>query len=315
MAEPPARTGRQRVALIGAPCDVAAAHRGASMGPEALRVADLPDALAEMGLDVADAGNLTGPAHPDELPVDGVRHLPETVTWCARTRDAVADALAAGRTPVLMGGDHGLAVGSLAAVAAHCRHRDRPLHVLWLDAHADFNTPDTSVSGNLHGMPVAIAAGLGPPELTGLGDNAPIVPAARVSQVGVRAVDRLEKRSLAAHGPHVHDMREIDERGVRAVMADALARADAEGAHLHVSFDVDMLDPYVAPGVGTRVKGGPTYREAQLCMEMIHDTGLVGSVDVVELNPAFDTHNATAETAVEMLKSLFGERILARMPR
>lgn len=307
--------GHGPVAVIGAPCDAAAAHRGASMGPEALRVAGLPHALAEISADVTDWGNLAGPAHPGEPPVDGVRHLVETATWCERTRDAVADALAAGRTPVLMGGDHALSAGSLAAVAAHCRRTGRPLEVLWLDAHADFNTPETTVSGNLHGMPVAVAAGLGPSRLTGLGDTVPMVPPDRFRQIGVRAIDRLEKRSVAAHGLHVHDMRDIDERGMRAVVADALARAQAEGAHLHVSFDVDMLDPGVAPGVGTRVKGGPTYREAQLCMEMIHDTGLVGSVDVVELNPAFDVHNATAETAVEMLKSLFGERILNRTAR
>ncbi|SDG50385.1 arginase [Limimonas halophila] len=311
---PPADDHRS-IALIGAPGDVAAAHRGASMGPEALRVAGMTEALAEIAGEVVDWGNLTGPSHPGHAPVDGLRHLPETATWCRGVRDTVGEALATGRIPVLMGGDHALSMGSLAAASAHCRAAGKPLRVLWLDAHADFNTPETSVSGNLHGMPVAVAAGLGPPELTGLSDATPMVPAARFHQIGVRAIDRLEKRTVAAHGLPVADMREIDERSIRPVMEEALAHATAEGAHLHVSFDVDMLDSSVAPGVGTRVKGGPTYREAQLCMEMIHDTGLLASLDVVELNPAFDVHNATAETAVEMVKSLFGERILSRRPQ
>ncbi|HMB73084.1 MAG TPA: arginase, partial [Gammaproteobacteria bacterium] len=187
-----------------------------------------------------------------------------------------------------------------------------PLTVLWLDAHADFNVPESSPTGNLHGMPVAVITGNGPAPLTSLGDVQPIIAAERIIQVGIRSVDEVEKRLVQSEGLSVYDMRQIDEQRMRVVMQQALDHAARDGSHLHVSFDVDFLDPAIAPGVPTTVPGGPTYREAQLCMEMIHDSGLMGSLDIMELNPAYDERNRTAALAVELVESLFGEQILAR---
>jgi arginase len=211
-----------------------------------------------------------------------------------------------------MGGDHSLAVGSVAAVARYCAERGRPVAVLWLDAHADFNVASSSPSGNLHGMPASIIAGKGPPELTALSGATPIVPANRIVQIGVRSVDAAEKKLVVDSGMTVYDMRRIDELRMRTVVEQALAQVAERDVHLHVSFDVDFLDPAIAPGVPSTVPGGPTYREAQLCMEMIHDSGLMASLDVMELNPAYDEGNRTAELAVELVESLFGLQILAR---
>ncbi len=303
---------KQTVTLIGAPTDIGAGHRGASMGPEALRVAGLAPALGRLGFPVRDAGNLVGPPNPNQPPEKGYRHLPEATAWCRSLETAFSEALQAGTLPILLGGDHCLAIGSIAAVAKHCAERKRPLSILWFDAHADFNTPATSPSGNIHGMPVAILCGQGPAELTGLGAGAPILDAAQVIQIGIRSVDHVEKLAVVESGMTVYDMRIIDERGMHAVMDEALAAVRKRGGHLHVSFDVDFLDPAIAPGVGTTVLGGPTYREAQLAMEMIHDCGLMASLDIMELNPAFDIRNQTAELVVELVASLFGEQILSR---
>ncbi len=306
-------SSRERtVTLIGAPTDIGAGHRGGSMGPEALRVAGLEKSLRRLGYRVSDLGNLAGPSNPGAKPVDGYRHLAEVAQWCRAVRDAMVDALADGQLPILLGGDHCLAIGSIAGIAKHCAGVDKPLSVLWLDAHADFNTPDTTPSGNIHGMPVAVVTGHGPPELTGLGHAKPMLDAARIVQVGIRSVDHVEKKMVVASGLEVHDMRRIDETGVRATMASILERIAERGGHLHVSFDVDFLDPEIAPGVGTTVPGGLTYREAQLCMEMIHDSGLMDSLDLMELNPAYDDHNKTAKLMVELVESLFGEQILSR---
>jgi arginase len=301
--------------LIGAPSDIGAGHRGGSMGPEALRVAGIEKALEGLGYAVEDQGNLHGPVNPDTPPVDGYRHLPETVEWCSAVRDAVRGALVDGKLPILLGGDHALSIGSLAGIAAHCAARGKALAVLWLDAHADFNTADVSPSGNIHGMPLAIGAGHGPEALTGLGHATPFLDPRRVVQVGIRSVDSLEKKLVVESGMEVHDMRRIDENGMRQTMTAALDRVRAiagPDGHVHVSFDVDFLDPSIAPGVGTTVPGGPTYREAQLCMEMIHDAGLMASLDLMELNPAYDIRNTTAELIVELVESLFGQRILSR---
>lgn len=300
------------IALIGAPTDVGAGTRGASMGPEALRVAGIVGALARLGYAVRDDGNLTGPANPERERDKGYRHLPEVVAWCTLVHDACRTAFANGELPLLMGGDHSLSIGSIAAVARHCAETGRPLHVLWLDAHADFNVPDSSPTGNLHGMPVAVLTGRGPEELLELGHARPIISGDRIVQIGVRSVDAHEKALVAATRMEIYDMRRIDELRMRRVMEQALDAAVAQQAHLHVSLDVDFLDPVIAPGVPTVVPGGPTYREAQLCMEMIHDTGLLCSLDVTELNPACDVRNRTAALAVELIESLFGEQILSR---
>lgn len=303
----------ERVALIGAPCDVGAGTRGTTMGPEALRVAGIAGALDGLGYRVHDYGNLGGPIYPGRPAEDGYRHLTEVTAWNRAVADKTTAALTAGELPILLGGDHALAIGSIAAVASRCREAARPLIVLWIDAHADFNTAATSPSGNLHGMPLAVLCGHGPSALRAIGGTSPILSPDQVKQVGVRSVDAIEKRAVVDHGLDVRDMRRIDEHGIRSVMAGVLAETVRCGAHLHVSFDLDAVDPTVAPGVGTPVSGGLTYREAQLCMEMIHDSGALGSLDVVEINPALDHGNRTARLAVELIESLFGERILARV--
>lgn len=297
--------------LIGAPTDVGASDRGASMGPEALRVAGLQGALANRGLKVLDHGNLNGPRNPWQSPVNGYRHLAEVVEWNKQVHDAMHAELSQGRLPILLGGDHCLGIGSISAVARHCRETGRKLRILWLDAHADFNTSELSPSGNIHGMPVACLCGFGPQELLQIGGQIPAIDPKWIRQVGIRSVDSGEKRFVHEQGLEVFDMRYIDEMGVRHTMELALADMDAD-THLHVSFDVDFLDPDIAPGVGTTVPGGPSYREAQLCMEMIADTGRLASLDVMELNPALDVRNKTAELAVDLIESLFGKSTLMR---
>ncbi|WP_028917538.1 arginase [Pseudoxanthomonas sp. J35] len=299
------------VSLIGVPTDVGAGHRGASLGPEALRIAGLGEALAARGVDVRDCGNLAGPANPWQPPVDGYRHLEQVVAWNGALMEASLRELRAGRMPVMLGGDHCLAIGSITAVARHCRETGRKLRVLWLDAHADFNTSEVTPSGNVHGMPVACLCGLGPDALTRLGGDAPALRPEQVRQIGIRSVDPEEKRLVKQHRLDIYDMRYIDEIGMKAVMQQALEGVD-EDTHLHVSFDVDFLDPGIAPGVGTTVPGGVNYREAQLVMEMIADTGRMGSLDIVELNPVLDNHNMTAELAVDLVESLFGKSTLMR---
>ena len=299
------------ISLIGAPTDIGAGSRGASMGPEALRVAHIVPVLQDLGLQVIDRGNLSGPGNPWLPPVHGYRHLDEVVAWNTAVHNAVHAELKQGRLPILLGGDHCLGVGSISAVARHCRETDKKLRVLWLDAHADFNTHTLTPSGNLHGMPLAYLCGYGPRGLTELGGHIPAINPKWVRQIGIRSVDEGEKRLVHEAGLDVFDMRYIDELGMRSAMELALALMDAN-THLHVSFDVDFLDPDIAPGVGTTVRGGPTYREAQLCMEMIADTGRLASLDVMELNPAFDVRNRTAEVAVDLLASLFGKSTLMR---
>jgi len=302
----------QQVSLIGAPTDVGASRLGCRLGPQALRVAGLGPALAAFGCDVRDVGDLSGPQNPELPPVGGYRHLDEVTAWNRAVFDATAAELAAGRLPILLGGDHSLAIGSISAVAAHCRATGKTLRVLWIDAHADFNTAELTPSGNIHGMPVACLAGHGPAGLTGLSGTTPALSTDAVRQVGLRSVDVGEKSFLRAEGVEVFDMRFIDEIGMRRTMVRALAGVDAD-THLHLSLDLDFVDPLVAPGVGTPVRGGATYREVQLCMEMIADTGRLGSIDLVEVNPALDEHNATAELTVDLAESLFGKSTLERV--
>ena len=299
------------ISLIGAPTDIGAGARGASMGPEALRVAGVRAALEGHGLTVTDRGNVSGPANPWLPPVDGYRHLDEVVAWNRAVHDAVHAELAAGQLPILLGGDHALGIGSISAVARHCREAGKKLRVLWLDAHADFNTSLLTPSGNIHGMPVACLCGYGPRALVEIGGTVPAINPKWLRQIGIRSVDAGEKRFVHEVGLDVFDMRYIDEMGMRHTMELALATLD-DNTHLHVSFDVDFLDAEIAPGVGTTVPGGPTYREAQLCMEMIADTGRLASLDVMELNPALDIRNKTAELAVDLIESLFGESTLMR---
>ena len=297
--------------LIGAPTDIGAGTRGASMGPEGLRAANFVEALTARGLDVVDGGNLGGPPNPWLPPHEGYRHLPEVLAWNVAVRDAMTHALRAGEFPMLLGGDHCLAIGSIAAVAGHCRRTGKRLRVLWLDAHADFNTSAITPSGNIHGMPVATLFGFGAGALVNLADPAPALSRDELVQIGIRSVDEDEKRFVHEQGLEVFDMRSIDEMGMRTVMQQALHGVD-DDTHIHVSFDVDFLDAELAPGVGTAVPGGPTYREAHLCMEMIADTGRLASLDIMELNPALDVRNRTAKLTVDLIESLFGKSTLMR---
>ena len=281
------------------------------MGPEALRVAGIAQAIAHFGIDVKDIGNLSGPPNPFVGPVNGYRHLSEVAQWNQSLHDAVFAELQAQRMSVVLGGDHCLGIGSISAVAKHCKAAGKKLRVLWLDAHADFNTASLTPSGNIHGMPVACLCGDGPAELVDMGGPGHRLNPKDLRQVGIRSVDEGEKRLVADMGIEVFDMRFIDEHGMRHAMEMALALVD-KNTHLHVSLDVDFLDPDIAPGVGTTVRGGPNYREAQLCMEMIADTGRLSSLDIVELNPALDVRNQTAELAVDLIESLFGKSTLMR---
>jgi len=309
----PARPPPPAVSLIGVPTDIGASVRGASMGPEALRVAGLAEALTRFGIEVRDCGNLVGPPNPQRSAEHGFRHLDEVTQWQQVVHDAVFAELQTERMPITLGGDHSLAIGSISAVSRHCRTHGRKLRVLWLDAHADFNTASITPSGNIHGMPVSCLCGYGPAALTALSGDIPALHPDELFEIGIRSVDPGEQRLVHDVGIEVFDMRSIDELGMREVMHLALADMSAD-THLHVSLDVDFLDGEIAPGVGTVVRGGPTYREAQLCMEMIADTGRLASLDVVELNPALDVRNQTAELAVDLVESLFGKSTLMRKP-
>ena len=302
------------VSLIGAPTDVGAGTLGARMGPDALRVAGIAQAIARFGINVKDCGNVSGPPNPWSPAVQGYRHLSEVVQWNQLVHQAVWGELSQGRLSIMLGGDHSLGIGSISAVARHCRAVGKKLRVLWFDAHADFNTATLTPSGNIHGMPVACLCGQGPQALVEIGGHTahrPALSPTQIRQIGIRSVDEGEKRLVHDMGIDVFDMRFIDEMGMRHAMQLALQGVDAN-THVHVSLDVDFLDPAIAPGVGTTVRGGPTYREAQLCMEMVADTGKLASLDVVELNPALDVRNQTAELAVDLIESLFGKSTLMR---
>jgi arginase len=281
------------------------------MGPSAIRVAQLQTRLARIGYEVLELGNVAV-EQPERGQVghERARYLEEIRKTCVRLAGMVGKALAAGQTPLVLGGDHSAAMGTLTGVARHYRRSRRRIGALWVDAHADMNTPETSPSGNVHGMPLACSLGLGPRELTEMGGFAPKVAARNVALVGVRDIDQLEKPHVRSSGIRAFTMREIDERGLRAVMADALRIAMDGTAGFHLSLDMDVVDPREAPGVGTPVRGGITYREAHLAMELACDSGGMVSMEVVEVNPVLDVANRTAELAVELVMSALGKRIL-----
>ncbi|MFO1141332.1 MAG: arginase [Amaricoccus sp.] len=313
---PLART-RQDIALLGVALELGAGTRGTLMAPDALRTAGLARVLGDLGHRVGDRGTLhavepTTVAMPAEA-AERCRHLAEIAAWTRRLH-AEAHALAReGGVPVFLGGDHSISMGTVSGVARACAEAGRELVLLWIDAHSDYNTPETTPSGNLHGMALTFLAG-DPTLAPILGRRLDPVPLGDIHVFGARSVDPGERARLAAHGIDCVDMRAIDERGVSALLAERIARWQARGVHLHVSFDVDFLDPAVAPGTGTVVPGGATYREAHLVMEMLCDSGLVGSVDVVELNPFLDERGRTAVAATELVASLFGRTVLDRQP-
>jgi arginase len=302
---------QSHIAIIGAPLDLGAGRRGVDMGPSAVRVANLNARLASLGYEVEDLGNVA--VSQQEAEPEGpqnAKYLPQITDTCTRLAIMVQEALDRGRVPVVLGGDHSVAAGTVAGVASYLRRKGQRLGLLWIDAHADMNTPETSPSGNVHGMPLACCIGQGPPELTEICGFSPKVLPANVAVIGIRSVDQRERELVQASGVHAFTMRDIDERGLRTVMEQAIRVASDQTAGFHVSFDMDSVDPREAPGVGTPVKGGITYREAHLAMELLCDCRSVTSMEVVEVNPVIDEANRTADLAVELIMSAMGKRIL-----
>lgn len=300
-----------RIAVIGAPLDLGAGRRGVDMGPSAMRVADLQLRLSRLSYIVEDQGNVAVvQAEAREPGNPHARYLPEIAETCKRLAMMVEKAAGEGRFPVVLGGDHSAAVGTVSGISRHYKKKKQKIGMIWVDAHADMNTPESSMSGNVHGMPLACIVGEGPKELTHIFNYAPKVEPEKVVIVGLRNVDQLEKQHVRDSGVHVFTMRDIDERGMKAVMGDAIRFAMEDTAGFHVSFDMDSVDPQQAPGVGTPVPGGLTYREAHLAMEMAGDSGALLSMEVVEVNPVLDIANRTADLAVQLIASALGKRIL-----
>lgn len=302
---------QSHIAIIGAPLDLGQGRRGVDMGPSAVRVANLNARIAALGYEVEDLGNV--PVDQAEALPEGppnAKYLPQIAATCERLAVQVERALGHGRFPVVLGGDHSVAVGTASGVSRHFSKLDRSIGMIWLDAHADMNTPESSPSGNVHGMPLACIVGIGPPALTELFGYRPKVAPRNAIIVGLRDVDAMEKPQVRDSGVRAFTMRHIDERGLRAVMEEAIRLACDGTAGFHLSLDMDFVDPQHAPGVGTPVRGGVTYREAHLAMEMICDSGKMVSMEVVEVNPVIDEVNRTADLAVELVMSGLGKRIL-----
>jgi arginase len=301
----------RRVTIVGAPLDLGAGRRGVDMGPSAFRVADIHHRVRDLGYVVADAGDVPVEIQETHDPGDPkLKYLREIKATCESLREVVAKIVESGSMPVVLGGDHSIAMGTIAGLSRVYRERHQRLGLVWFDAHADANTAQTSPTGNIHGMPLAVVMGLGAPELVNLSGQVPMVDGSRAAVVGLRDVDPDERPNVRASGIGAFTMRDIDERGMRAVMEEAIKRATSGTAGIHVSFDVDAMDPEHAPGVGTASPGGLSYREAHLAMEMLADTGKVVSVEFVEVNPILDQANRTALLGVELLASLLGKKIL-----
>lgn len=300
--------------LIGAPIDSGQRYPGCLMGPAAYRVAGIAAAIRDLGHGVEDWGDVAlPPLRPAPCPNPAVHSLPETVGWTEALADRVDDALSQGGLPVIMGGDHSLALGSVAGASAFAARAGRPLFLLWLDAHSDFHTPLTTTSGNLHGTPVAYIAGR-----DGFDAFPPFpapLPPQNICLYGIRSVDPAEHAALLTHEIAVTDMRALDERGIVAPLREFLTTVQAAGGMLHVSLDVDFMDPSIAPAVGTTVPGGTTFREAHLVMELLHESGLVTSLDLVELNPFLDERGKTARLMVDLVASLMGRKVFDRPTR
>jgi len=301
----------KQIRVIGVPLDLGQSRRGVDMGPSAVRVAGLEARLEAIGHVVEDDGNVAV-AIPEQKK-EGAAHakyLKEITATCTKSAELVLKSLEAGKVPMVLGGDHSVAAGTVAGVAEFYRRQNQKIGLIWIDAHSDMNTPETSPSGNVHGMPLAAIMGLGPAELGNIFNFSPKVHSENCVLVGIRDVDAHEKENIRKAGVEVFTMRDIDERGMRAVMEEALRMAGRGTAGYHVSLDMDWIDPEDAPGVGTPVWGGATYREAHLAMEIIADHGRMLSFEIVEVNPVIDEHNQTAELAVELSLSAFGKKIL-----
>ena len=291
--------------------DLGAGRRGVDMGPSAIRIAGLDAALRSLGFEVVDDGDVGVPAPETREPGDeNARYLEPIYHVCNRLRLRVRRALEQGDVPVVLGGDHSIAIGTFSGVAEHYRDQGQQVGLIWVDAHGDMNTPGSSPSGNIHGMPLATLLGLGHPRLVEMGGFAPKVQKEHVCLIGIRDIDDSERRIIRESGIHVYTMRDVDERGMRAVMQEAVSIASAGTAGFHVSFDLDGMDPRDVPGTGTPVKGGISWREANLLMEMVSDTGKMLSLEVTELNPILDVRNQSGEVAVDVICSAFGKKIL-----
>jgi len=301
----------KQIRVIGVPLDLGQSRRGVDMGPSAVRVAGLEARLEAIGHVVEDGGNVAV-AIPEQKK-EGAAHakyLKEITATCTKSADLVLKTLEAGKVPLVLGGDHSVAAGTVAGVAEFYRRQNQKIGLIWIDAHSDMNTPESSPSGNVHGMPLAAIMGLGPAELGNIYNFSPKVHPENCVLVGIRDVDAFEKENIRKAGVEVFTMRDIDERGMRSVMEEALRMAGRGTAGYHVSLDMDWIDPEDAPGVGTPVWGGATYREAHLAMEIISDHGRLLSLEIVEVNPVIDEHNQTADLAVELSLSAFGKKIL-----
>ncbi|PYV37327.1 MAG: arginase [Acidobacteria bacterium] len=299
------------VDIVGVPLDLGAGRRGVDMGPSGFRIADVGPRIRGLGYEVCDCGNIPVPI-PEVIGVrdSHARYAREIGEVCESLCVRVRDSLASGHIPLSLGGDHSLAAGSIAGTAAALREQGRSFGLLWIDAHADMNTPETSRSGNVHGMPLAAVLGKGPIELACVGGFSPKVDPKRCAVVGLRNLDEQEKQTVRQSGVRAYTMKDIDLRGMAAVMGEALSILCADGAVLHVSFDMDAVDPFISPGVGTPVQGGLSYRESHLLMEMVFDTERMIALDVVEVNPILDTQNSTARLGVELILSALGKKIL-----
>jgi arginase len=313
----PAFTGVQslpprRIKIIGVPLDLGAARRGVDMGPSAVRVAGLEARLEALGHEVNDGGNIAvAIAETKQIGEQSARYLKEITETCTHAAEKVLHSLEEGMTPVVLGGDHSVAAGTVSGVAEFYRRENKKVGLIWIDAHSDINTPETSPSGNVHGMPLAALLGLGPEPLANIFGFSPKVAPENTVLIGVRDIDATEKENIHRAGiSEVYTMRDIDERGMRTVMEEALRAAGRGTAGYHVSLDMDWIDPEDAPGVGTPVRGGATYREAHLAMEIIADHGRMLSFEIVEVNPVIDERNRTADLAVELISSAFGKKIL-----
>ena len=301
----------KKIRVIGVPLDLGQSRRGVDMGPSAVRVAGLEARLEALGHEVEDGGNVAVAIPEQKKEGDThAKYLKEITATCTKHAELIVKTLEAGKVPISLGGDHSMAAGTVAGVAEFYRRQKQNIGLIWIDAHSDINTPETSPSGNVHGMPMAALMGLGPAELGGIFDFTPKAKPDNVVLVGIRDIDAIERENVRRSGIHIFTMRDIDERGMRTIMEEALRLAGRGTAGYHVSLDMDWVDPEDAPGVGTPVRGGATYREAHLAMEIIADHGRMLSFEIVEVNPVIDEHNQTADLAVELALSAFGKKIL-----
>lgn len=300
-----------KIAIVGAPLDLGSGRRGVDMGPSAVRVANLNARVASLGYEVEDLGNVPvaqPETHPEGSP--HAKYLSQITEICTSLAGIVEKQARRGVFPLVLGGDHSIAVGTVSGLSHYYRERGERIGIVWIDAHADMNTPESSPSGNIHGMPLACCAGMGPNELTNIYGYAPKVDPKNIAIVGLRSVDLEEREHVQRSGVHAFTMRQIDERGLRAVMDDAIRAACDGTVGFHLSLDMDAIDPQEAPGVGTPVRGGFTYREAHLAMETVCDSGMMRAMEVVEVNPVIDESNRTAALAVELVMSAMGKGIL-----